>query len=104
MRRSSLQPRPRGPSASNKRVLLMFGGDWCGWCHKLHDLFAKDNEIRRLLSYEYELVMVDTRHRMHPIARGMLAGSNRRGVSVPGRDGRGRQATGRAKDRAARAR
>jgi len=46
---------------SNKRVLLMFGGDWCGWCHKLHDLFAKDNEIRRLLSYEYELVMIDTK-------------------------------------------
>jgi thioredoxin-related protein len=46
---------------SNKRVLLMFGGDWCGWCHKLHDLFAKNAEIRRLLSYEYELVMVDTK-------------------------------------------
>jgi thiol-disulfide isomerase/thioredoxin len=46
---------------SNKRVLLMFGGDWCGWCHKLHDLFAKNAELRRLLSYEYELVMVDTK-------------------------------------------
>ena len=23
----------------DKRILLMFGGDWCGWCHKLHDLF-----------------------------------------------------------------
>lgn len=45
---------------SNKRVLLMFGGDWCGWCHKLHDLFAQNAEIRRLLSYEYELVMIDT--------------------------------------------
>ena len=21
---------------------LMFGGDWCGWCHKLHDLFATE--------------------------------------------------------------
>ncbi len=45
---------------SNKRVLLMFGGDWCGWCHKLHDLFAQNAEIRRLRSYEYELVMIDT--------------------------------------------
>jgi thioredoxin-related protein len=45
----------------NKRVLLMFGGDWCGWCHKLHDLFATNPEIRKLLSYEYELVMVDTK-------------------------------------------
>jgi thiol:disulfide interchange protein len=44
----------------NTRVLVMFGGDWCGWCHKLHELFATHAEIRRLLSYEYELVMVDT--------------------------------------------
>jgi thioredoxin-related protein len=44
----------------NKRVVLMFGGDWCGWCHKLHTLFASNAEIRHLLSYEYELVMVDT--------------------------------------------
>ena len=45
----------------NKRVLVMFGGDWCGWCHKLHDLFASHAEIRKLLSYEYEMVMVDTK-------------------------------------------
>ena len=42
----------------DKRVLLMFGGDWCGWCHKLHELFAANAEIRKLLSYEYELVMI----------------------------------------------
>ncbi len=46
---------------SNKRVLLMFGGDWCGCCHKLHDLFASNAEIRKLLSYEYELVMIDSK-------------------------------------------
>lgn len=45
----------------NTRLLVMFGGDWCGWCHKLHELFAKDAEIRRLLGNEYELVMVDTK-------------------------------------------
>jgi thioredoxin-related protein len=45
----------------NKRLLVMFGGDWCGWCHKLHDLFAANAEIRKLLLYEYELVMVDTK-------------------------------------------
>jgi thioredoxin-related protein len=44
----------------DKRILVMFGGDWCGWCHKLHELFANDAEIRKILSYEYVLVMVDT--------------------------------------------
>ncbi|WP_165064170.1 thioredoxin family protein [Paludisphaera rhizosphaerae] len=43
------------------RVLLMFGGDWCGWCHKLHTLFREDKEIATILSNEYELVMIDTK-------------------------------------------
>jgi uncharacterized protein YyaL (SSP411 family) len=43
----------------NTRVLLMFGGNWCGWCHKLHELFASDPESRKVLSYEYVLVTVD---------------------------------------------
>jgi thioredoxin-related protein len=41
-------------------VLVMFGGDWCGWCHKLHGLFASDPAIRQLLADEYVLVLVDT--------------------------------------------
>jgi thioredoxin-related protein len=43
----------------SKRVLLMFGGDWCGWCHRLHELFAKDAEVRGVLANDYELVMID---------------------------------------------
>jgi thioredoxin-related protein len=43
----------------NKRVLLMFGGDWCGWCHKLHELFATNPEIRKTLADEYVPVMVE---------------------------------------------
>jgi len=46
--------------AEGKRVLLMFGGDWCGWCHKLHTLFEKDAAIAKILYNEYELVMIDT--------------------------------------------
>ena len=43
----------------DKRVFLMFGGDWCGWCHKLHGLFATNPEIRKTLSDEYIPVMVE---------------------------------------------
>jgi thioredoxin-related protein len=42
-----------------KRVLLMFGGDWCGWCHKLHDLFRTDRTVAKLIYNEYVLVTVD---------------------------------------------
>jgi uncharacterized protein YyaL (SSP411 family) len=45
----------------NQRILVMFGGDWCGWCHKLHALFNTDKDIRKTLLYDYQLVMVDTK-------------------------------------------
>ena len=43
----------------NKRVLLQFGANWCGWCHKLHKVFEDEREIARTMLYEYEIVMVD---------------------------------------------
>jgi thioredoxin-related protein len=43
----------------DKRILLMFGGDWCGWCHKLHGLFKSNREIAQILYNEYELVTVE---------------------------------------------
>ncbi len=45
----------------NQRVLVMFGGDWCGWCHKLHALMKEDRNLARQLMYEYRVVMVDTK-------------------------------------------
>jgi uncharacterized protein YyaL (SSP411 family) len=42
-----------------RRVLVMFGFNGCGWCHKLHGLFASDEAIRTLLADEYVLAMVD---------------------------------------------
>jgi thioredoxin-related protein len=44
----------------NSRVLVMFGFETCGWCHKLHTLFRENADIRKLLANEYVLVMVDT--------------------------------------------
>jgi len=45
----------------NQRLLVMFGGDWCGWCHKLHGLFKSDRQIAKILLEDYKLVMVDTK-------------------------------------------
>jgi thiol-disulfide isomerase/thioredoxin len=43
----------------NKRVLLKFGGIWCGWCYKLHDVFTKHEIIAPLVDDEFVLVMID---------------------------------------------
>jgi thiol-disulfide isomerase/thioredoxin len=43
----------------NRRVLVQWGANWCGWCHLLHEKFASDRAIARELMYEYDLVLVD---------------------------------------------
>jgi len=43
----------------NKHVILMYGGNWCSWCYKLHDCFEKNDNTRTLLHESYELVLVD---------------------------------------------
>jgi thiol:disulfide interchange protein len=41
------------------RVLIQWGANWCGWCHKLHELFEKNPEVHKELLYEYEVVLID---------------------------------------------
>lgn len=43
----------------NKQVLLQFGANWCGWCHKLHDLCKNDASIAAALKESYVVVLVD---------------------------------------------
>src|SRR5437899_112729 len=43
----------------NKRVLLQFGANWCGWCHKLHKLCETDTDIAAKLKASYVVVLVD---------------------------------------------
>jgi thiol:disulfide interchange protein len=43
----------------NKRVLVQFGANWCGWCHKLHKLFDTDPDIAARLKESYVVVLVD---------------------------------------------
>ncbi len=43
----------------HSRVLVVYGGNWCHWCIKLHGLFQSDKDIAKTLLYEYQLVSVD---------------------------------------------
>lgn len=45
--------------AQNKHIIVMFGANWCPWCHRLHELFKSDAAIKSFLSAHYVLVMVD---------------------------------------------
>ncbi len=43
----------------NRRVLIQWGGNWCGWCIKLDEHIRSDRELRRKLLYEYDVVHID---------------------------------------------
>jgi thioredoxin-related protein len=43
----------------NRNIILMFGGNWCPWCHRLHALFLSDNKIKKILAERYILLLVD---------------------------------------------
>jgi thiol-disulfide isomerase/thioredoxin len=43
----------------NKRVLLQFGANWCGWCHRLHGLMQTHAPIAAKLKEAYVVVLVD---------------------------------------------
>ncbi|MDD8016497.1 MAG: thioredoxin family protein [Acidobacteriota bacterium] len=46
-------------AAGQKNILLMFGGNWCPWCHFLHELFDSDRAIQDRLQKSFILIMVD---------------------------------------------
>ena len=43
----------------NKNVILKFGANWCGWCHRLSDTFKTNPEIAKTLKENYLLVLID---------------------------------------------
>lgn len=43
----------------HKRVLVQWGANWCGWCHKLHEVCSTNAELKKVLHDEYEVVLVD---------------------------------------------
>ncbi len=43
----------------NKNILLMFGGNWCPWCQRLHALFGADRQIKKILAERYIVLLVD---------------------------------------------
>ena len=44
----------------NKRVLVMFGGNWCKWCKALDGTFANDGAVKAVLDKSFVLVHVDS--------------------------------------------
>ena len=68
----------------DKRILVMFGGDWCGWCHKLHELFASD-----AAGPQDPELRICPGHGRHPGPRGRGPARKVQGGPEPGRASEG---------------
>lgn len=47
----------------NKHVLLVFGANWCVWCHRLHHTFTTDPQVSSALKRDFVVVLIDVNKR-----------------------------------------
>ncbi len=67
----------------NRRVLIQWGANWCGWCIKLHDLYGSNKDIKHELLYEYDLVFVDIGKWDKNMDLAMSYGADLKKIGVP---------------------
>lgn len=59
--------------ADGKRVLLMFGANWCIWCRRLAWVFENEPGVRAALAEGWHVVHVDTGTRGSPTNAALVA-------------------------------
>ena len=47
----------------DKRILLLFGANWCPWCRRLHTALTTNPAVREKLRQKFVLVFVDANTR-----------------------------------------
>jgi thiol:disulfide interchange protein len=43
----------------HKHVLVQVGGNWCSWCHRLHNFFESETRIDSVLKADYIVVRIN---------------------------------------------
>jgi thioredoxin-related protein len=49
----------------HKHVLLIFGANNCGWCHRLHTFFETDKNVADVLKSDYVVALIDMKTDWH---------------------------------------
>jgi uncharacterized protein YyaL (SSP411 family) len=55
---SDLKTAKSEAAAKHKKVLVIAGGSWCRWCHKLEHLIRTNKDVQRDLGRTFEVVKV----------------------------------------------
>lgn len=50
-------------TAEHKRVIVVFGANWCIWCRRLHNTLETDPTVSKILNDRFVLVDVDVNRR-----------------------------------------
>ena len=50
-------------TTAHKRVLVVFGANWCVWCHRLHGTFESNAQVATALRDAFEVVRIDVNAR-----------------------------------------
>lgn len=45
--------------SGNKRILIEVGGEWCGWCHRMHAFFGQNEPLRKLRDDNFVVLQVN---------------------------------------------
>lgn len=56
---ADLQDAVRTATSDNKRILLIVGGDWCVWCHRMTEYIHDHRELAERLRHSYVVVHVN---------------------------------------------
>lgn len=68
----------------NKMVLLMFGANWCPWCHRLHQLFSENQTVHNFIKKHFIIVMIDIGEKSDkPLNRDLVKKSRVEGFGYP---------------------
>jgi thioredoxin-related protein len=43
----------------NKRILLVVGGEWCGWCHTLENYIKNNEDVRKAWANNFVTIKVN---------------------------------------------
>ena len=43
----------------NKRILVEVGGEWCGWCHRMHAFFDQNESLREFRDDNFVVMQVN---------------------------------------------
>ncbi len=67
----------------NKNVLVVWGANWCGWCHRLAAVFENDAKLREVVDDNFVKISIDVGKRNKNMDLALALGQDMDNLSIP---------------------